>query len=122
MRVCVFTGAKRLLVVPAVLIGAGVVAWILAGGARVGYPSDLNALKRALEREFGDVYVDRMGDLMLVKGKALFFTISARVDCASGRHSLSRPWAIPPRPPLHPRAGLIRPPSAPLARRQGRCL
>ncbi|MEM4763406.1 MAG: hypothetical protein QW598_00725 [Pyrobaculum sp.] len=78
-----------------VLVGAGVVGWILARRARMGCPSDLNALRRVLEEEFDDVYVDRVGNLMLVKGRTLFFTIKARVDCASGRHSLSWPWPIP---------------------------
>lgn len=89
-------GSEWILLTPVVvLVGAGVVGWLLASRGRVGCPSDLNALRRVLEHEFDDVYVDRIGDLLLVKGKALVFTIKARVNCASGRHSLSWPWAIP---------------------------
>ncbi|ABP50347.1 MAG: hypothetical protein QW677_09425 [Pyrobaculum sp.] len=77
-----------------VVVVAVVLFLLRRGDVAVCLP-DLSAARRVLEHEFDDVYVDRIGDLVLVKGRYLIFTFAARLNCAEGRYELSWPWIWP---------------------------
>jgi len=85
-------GEVLLIAVLAAVVAAAVVYGLAKPRAPVACPQSPDALRRVLETVLDDVYVDRIGDIMVVKTKALFFTYTMRIRCSQQSYQLSWPW------------------------------
>jgi len=81
-----------LFAVLAAVVAAAVIYSLAKPRAPVACPQSPDALRRVLETVLDDVYVDRIGDIMVVKTKALFFTYTMRIRCSQQSYQLSWPW------------------------------
>jgi len=88
----IFGGEVLLIAVLAAIAVAAVVYGLAKPRAPVACPPNPDALRRVLETVLDDVYVDRIGNIMVVKTKALFFTYTMRIRCPQQTYQLSWPW------------------------------